>query len=90
VAFRSEMNDGTRAVLLEQRGDQRGVADVTVGEDVIGIVLKRSEIGGIARVGQLVQVDHFGGRLRSGSKPIQDKVRADESGTAGDENAILH
>jgi hypothetical protein len=86
MAFRGEMNNGSRAVLLQQRGHQRRVADVAVDEDVIGIGLERGQIGGIARISKLVQIDQLASGLFSRGEPVQNKVRADEAGTSSDKN----
>jgi hypothetical protein len=41
----------------------------------------------ISRVSELVEIQNARGFLRD---PLQDKIRPNEAGTAGDENQIFH
>src|SRR5882724_7306444 len=83
VALRGEVNDGAWRVSFEEASHQFPVADIPVDEHVRRVVLEGLEIRGIARVGELVQVDDRVGPLR---EPIQDEIRAYEAGTASDQN----
>ncbi len=83
VAFRGEVNDGAWRVPFEEAPHQFPVADIPVDKHVLRVVLEGPEIRRIARVGELVQVDHGPCALR---EPVQDKIRAYESGTACNQN----
>ena len=83
MAFGRKVQHGARAMGGEEPGNERAVADVTMHEHVARVVRKRGEACEIARVAQLVQVEH---RLAVPAEPGQDEVRADETCAAGDEN----
>ena len=87
VRLRGEVHD---RVVPGQRGVQRGgVADVAPHEPVPRGVRDRRQVREVARVGQLVEDRDLGvlvARVRA-AEQAADIVGADESGTAGDEQA---
>ena len=54
-----------------------------MNELVAGIAGDRGQIGAVAGVAQLVEVDHGFVRLR---QPVKDEIRADEAGAACNQN----
>jgi len=78
-----KVDDGTGSVLDKELGNQFGITDVSADKDIPGIALQRGKVLEVARVGQLVEVDD--GVFLKGD-PVENKVRADESGTAGNED----
>src|SRR6187402_503677 len=87
MALRSEMNDGAWLVLVQKLLNQGQVADISVYKDMPRIVRHGSEIPQVARVSQLVEINDATVSLR---EPMENIVRSDESGTAGDEDGIRH
>ena len=83
MAFGGEVDPRTGLVLGQQAADQGAVADVASHQLVAGIALQAGQGFGVARVGELVEVDDG---LIAGGKPVEHKVGANEAGTAGDEN----
>jgi len=65
-------------------GDQLGIADAALDEDMPGVVLQAGQVFQIAGVGQVIEVDD--GFVGQG-QPVEDKVAANEAGGAGDDNA---
>jgi hypothetical protein len=49
-------------MLGEEAGDEGGVTDVTVRENVAWVGLEVGEVGGVAGVGEGVEVDELGER----------------------------
>ena len=84
MALCRKVHHRTRPMLGQQPLHQRTVADVPLHKDMAGIVLERSQRLQIARIGELVQIDH---RLLMPSHPVQHKISADETGAACDENS---
>jgi hypothetical protein len=82
VAFGGEVHDRLRPLLGEERVDQRAVGDVALHEAVARIALEARQVGGIAGIGELVEVHH---RACLGAHPVEDEVGSDEARTAGDE-----
>ena len=80
VALRGEMYDSTGIVLLEKAGDQFGIADVALDEEVVWICVNSGEVCGVARVGELVEIDY--GAAACG-QPVEYEVGADEACSAG-------
>ena len=64
VGLGREVDHGVHSVFVEQGGHQIGVGDVAVHEDVAAVaglgrgLFQGQQVGPVARVGQLVQVDH--------------------------------
>ena len=83
MAFGGKVHDGARAVFGQQAGHQGAVANVALHENVARIALQAGQIGQIARVGELVKVEH---RLVAGGQPVEHEIAADETGPAGDKN----
>lgn len=87
MALGRNMHDGARLVRSQQRIDQRPVTDIALHESVARIALQRSQILQIARVSQLVQIDH---RLIARAQPVQNEVTTNEAGPTGYQNAHTH
>ena len=83
MALSREMQDGARLVPVEQSVDKGLVADVPLLEAVGRMLLNRGEVLQVARIGKLVEVDYWRAHQR---EPIQNEVRSNEPGSAGDEN----
>src|ERR1700722_4430724 len=82
VALSGEMQDRARLITVEQTLDKGLVADVPLLEMVARMLLHRGEVLQIARIRELVEVDHGRAHQR---EPIQNEVRANKPGSAGDE-----
>ena len=83
VALGREMDDGARPMGREKAVEQRPVADVAADEHMALVAVERRQVLGVAGVGEGVEVEH---RLVADRQPIEDEVRADEAGAAGDED----
>ena len=72
-------------VLGEEAGHEGRVADVALRKDITRAAGEVGEVGGIAGVGQRIEVDEpREGRARF-SETLADEVGADEAAAAGDE-----
>ena len=82
-----EVHNSARLVLGEDFVDEDAIADIPSNKDVARIGLKRSEILQVAGVSKFVEIDDgCGFRL----DPVENEVRADKTGTAGDEDGVFH
>ena len=70
-------------VLGQQSSHQLRVTDVPLHKDMARIPLHTVQIVQIARISELVEVDHG---LTGGSEPVKDKVGANETRAAGYQN----
>ena len=86
MAFGSEMQHRTRAMLGQQPRHQSRVADVAVHEHMPRIAAQGLEVAQVAGVGEQVEVDHRFIRLR---EPVEHEVTADEAGAPGDQDHAL-
>ena len=57
MAFGGKVDDAVDIVLLHQRQDGVEIADVGLDERIVGFVLDVLQVGKVAGVGQLVEVD---------------------------------
>ena len=80
------MHDGAGTMGVEHFAHARAVEDVAMHEDVPRVVFQRNKIGGVARIGQLVQVDDCRAAI---GNPAEHEIGADEAGAAGDKNQGL-
>ena len=87
VAFGGEVDEGAGPMGAEERGDQSGVADVSIDEVVAGVAAEAGEVVGIAGVGEQVEVDDGGS---GGLEPLENEVGADEARAAGDQDEVAH
>ena len=87
MAFSGEVQHGAGAVLGQQGIDQGTVTQVAVHKRMADIALQARQGFGVARIGQFVEVDEG---LVSGVQPVEDKVRADEAGTASHKKGHLY
>ena len=71
-----KMHDGAWLMLLDQSAQQFAVAHVSLDKAILRIGSDPKQVARIARVGQLVEVDHRSSFLLD---PLQDEVGTDES-----------
>src|SRR6185312_7910155 len=83
VRLRRQVHHGVGAMLLEDPGDLRGVADVDLFEVVAGVVPGLGQRGEVAGIRQLVDVDDLGLGL---ADELADHGRPDEAGAPGQQN----
>src|ERR1700690_3639364 len=76
MAFRRKIDDSARAMFGKQFANQLRVADVAAHKDVARIILERCEIFQIARIGQLIQINHSLIVLR---EPVEDEIRTNKA-----------
>jgi len=76
----------TRLVLSQQLFNQRPIANIATHKNVPCIATQRLERIQIARVGELVEVNH---RLIALRQPVQNKIAADKTGCASDQNHFM-
>ena len=88
MAFGRQVDDAVHFLLLHQFEHAFEVADVHLHELVVGLVLNVLEIGQIARISELIQVDDL--VLRVLVHKQTDYVRANEAGPAGDDEGSFH
>jgi len=81
VALGREVDDRPGSMCREQPPHEPAVADVAAHEAVTRVVPERRQVGEIAGVGELVQVDD---RLARRRERGQHEIRADEAGAACD------
>ena len=86
VGLGGEIDDGVDLVLGEEAGDEGGVTNVAMGENVARVGREVGEVGGVARVGEGVEVDQPCERRAIFEEALTDEIAADESGAAGDQN----
>jgi hypothetical protein len=87
MAFGGEVNDSAGPVALQDIPDQVAIANVAVDEVIPRVSTNRFEVSQITRVGQLVEIGE--GSL-FGRKPMQDEIRPDKAGSAGDDYRVIH
>ena len=83
MAFCRKVDDGTRLVLSQQLGHCLAISNISLHKDVARIDLKAGQVLQIARVGQLVNIDDW---LIRCSRPIENKVCANEARAAGNKD----
>ena len=83
MALGCEVQHCAWLVLCQQLRHQAGVANVALHKHMTWVVFKGFQVGQIARVGELVEVDDL---LVGTAKPGVDKIAADEAGAAGDKD----
>lgn len=57
MAFGSKVDDVIRVIFGDQVSDKSLIADITLDEDMAGIVLDIFQVFQVAGIGQLIQVD---------------------------------
>lgn len=62
VGLGGEIHDGVDVMFGEETGDEGGIADIAVRENVARVVREVGEVSGVAGVGERVEVDEFGQR----------------------------
>jgi hypothetical protein len=89
VGFGGEVHDGPRLVVTQQEIDQGAIADIAFDEAMARVVTESGKVRQIARVGQGIKGDdRLSLRRMLAGEPIQDEVRANEAGAAGDEDHV--
>ena len=83
MAFGGEVDDGSRPVFGQKAVDQGTVADIALHKQVVRVALYAGERLQVARIGELVQIDH---RVLACGQPVEHKIAADETGAAGHED----
>ena len=81
VGLRGEVDDGVDPAAGVAH--DLAVADVALEKRVARVVLEIGQVGGIPRVGQLVEIDDAVVRVRR--QDVADEVGADEAASAGDQ-----
>jgi hypothetical protein len=57
MGFRREVNHGARAVLCEQLGQKRSIANIALHKAMLRVAFQRLQVGQVACVGQGVEVE---------------------------------
>ncbi|MPM69922.1 hypothetical protein SDC9_116870 [bioreactor metagenome] len=83
MRFGRKIHNRARLMLFEQTLDQCRVSDITLDEMVARIALQGLKVLQIARVGELVNVDH---RLVVDGQPVQHEVGANETSATSNKN----
>ena len=81
VRLGREIDDVVRVVLLEQRGDALGIANVDLLERIARVILDISKVLQVASVSQDVDIDDAD--VIVSLEHIQNEVGTDETSTAG-------
>ena len=84
MRFSGEMQDSTRAVLLQQSFDQFAVSDIALHKHMARVLRQRLQITQVTRVGEFVQVDQ---QFVTACQPGMDKIAAYETRPTGNQNA---
>src|SRR5665647_843984 len=87
MAFRREIDDRTWLMFSQQLGQQCSVSDIAVNKTMLWMILNRCKILQIARVSQLIQVDHG---ANASLYPVQHKISADKARAASNQYFIAH
>ena len=85
VRLGGKIHHGVDRMVGEELRDQRGIADVAVGENIARVTGEVGEIRRGARVGERVEVDELGEGRALFSEALADEIAADEAAAAGDE-----
>ena len=88
MALSSKMDDAVHMLVLHQLQHTLKVANVHADKLVVGLVLDILQVGEVAGIGQLVEINDFILRILVDKEP--DNMAADESGTAGDDDVSFH
>ena len=82
-----EVDDLVDLVLIPDRRDHFGVADIAFDKDDALVIDDILDIGGVARVRELIKGDKL--HIRNAARGDgAHKVRSDKSGGAGDEDSL--
>jgi hypothetical protein len=80
----AKLTIGVDRVVGEELRDERGVADVAVGENVARVAGEVGEVRRVAGVGEGVEVDELCERGALFGEALADEIGADEAAAAGD------
>ncbi len=87
MGFGSKVSDSINLIAAQQIVHQSAVADISLNKDVARSIRQVFEVLLAAGIGEDIQIDDM--HLRLGLEEKAHKIRADESGPAGDKY-ILH
>lgn len=87
VTLGRKVYDGARLAAIEQTAQQPVVRDIALHKLVPPVIRNGCQIVNVSSVREFVQVDD---RRRFPLHPPQNEVGSDKTGSAGDENRILH
>ena len=87
MALGRKMNNRLRTLGQQEFSHHLAIADIALQKLVMMVRSHRSQIRGIARISQLVEIDNARGFI---CQPLQDEIRSDESCSAGDQNWVCH
>ena len=77
------MHDGVEALIAQQPFDEPRIANVTLDETQIGVILHGIQIGEVASIGE--RIEHYQLLARVLLEPVMNEIGADKSGATGDE-----
>src|SRR5690554_4474985 len=87
MALRSKMNDELGLDALEDGAHRLRVSDIRADQLIASGAFSALHTAGVRGVGELIDVIEL--RLSITLEGLKDKIRADEAGAAGDEDAFL-
>ena len=88
VALGCQMDDAVHMFFLHQLQDALKVADVHLDKLVVGLVFNVLQVGQVTGIGELIQIDNPVLGVLIDEQPYD--MAADETGSAGDEEGIVH
>jgi len=88
VRLGGEVHDRIDCMRLEGAAHPFEIADVAVDEPDAPAAAQSFDAGEIARIGQRIENCHA--TVRLSRAPMPGEIRADESGTTGDQDAVSH
>jgi hypothetical protein len=82
MGFGGEMHDMGNAMLAHDLGHGGSFPQIHLGEDILGVMRRRGQIGQMARVGQTIQVDQTPdlGSINH----VMDQIGSNKAGASGD------
>ena len=86
MTFRCKVHDCPRTAAPQKITNQLSIADISMHERVARIRRNLSQIPKISGIGKLVQIDNRGA---FSSKPLQDEIGADETGSSSNQNGVV-
>ena len=87
MTFRSQVDNSINMILLHQFQHLFIITDVCLDESIVFLVLNILQVGQVARIGQLVQIDDMILRIFVHEKSYH--MAADKSGTTGDQDVAF-
>lgn len=84
MGFRHKMEHPVKPVGLKQAYQQISIADVAVNKGMPGIIFQMAVVGGIARIGQGIQIENI--LVRFVFMHMLDKIGSNKPAPAGEKN----